>query len=581
MFNNKNFLLVLMLMIAAIYFSSCASTFYTPLQQAAMKGDVKKVQELLDKGANVNEWKWGTPLMFAASEGKLEVVKLLVSRKAEVNATSQGGWTALGWAAMNGHQDIVDFLIISGADVSLAANGLQKMRSEGYGKADKIDSGMRLIYERQGWAFYQSGKYEKAVETFKQMVSKEANADNLIGLSYSYYGLGKYDDAIAAAQIALKVKSDHPYAHFALGQGFMAKSNWPEGIDSLKKAVELAPENAMLHWNLGIAYSLSGKYEEAINSLEKAVSLAPTNLNPLLGLMVTYVRAGRWDEAAKAADQAMVLASEIDRKAYIIAWKAMALREKGSQQEALSELQKALSLKPEHDSVRTARGALELDKGNYEEAINQVKEVKDSSVARILEASAYARQGKFKEAGDIYSLILDEAATATNALVIRNFQKLQELLRPQVEALLENARKLEASGKAQEAYSEYSQALRLAEAARAKEIRASVASFLKTYPQYLEIPEEARRYTLRADVLIKEKKHDEALKEYQNALRMAPLTPVLYYTGALVLAELKNYRRATDYMNVYLELYPDAPNARQAKDEIYKWEFQLEREGKK
>jgi hypothetical protein len=62
---------------------------------------------------------------------------------------------------------------------------------------------------------------------------------------------------------------------------------------------------------------------------------------------------------------------------------------------------------------------------------------------------------------------------------------------------------------------------------------------------------------------------------------MAPLTPVLYYTGALVLAELKNYRRATDYMNVYLELYPDAPNARQAKDEIYKWEFQLEREGKK
>lgn len=34
-------------------------------------------------------------------------------------------------------------------------------------------------------------------------------------------------------------------------------------------------------------------------------------------------------------------------------------------------------------------------------------------------------------------------------------------------------------------------------------------------------------------------------------------------------------------MNVYLQLSPGAPNARAAKDEIYKWEFPLEKEGKK
>jgi len=30
-------------------------------------------------------------------------------------------------------------------------------------------------------------------------------------------------------------------------------------------------------------------------------------------------------------------------------------------------------------------------------------------------------------------------------------------------------------------------------------------------------------------------------------------------------------------MNIYLELYPDAPDIRAAKDQIYKWEFMMEK----
>jgi hypothetical protein len=33
-------------------------------------------------------------------------------------------------------------------------------------------------------------------------------------------------------------------------------------------------------------------------------------------------------------------------------------------------------------------------------------------------------------------------------------------------------------------------------------------------------------------------------------------------------------------MKAYLELYPDAPDARAAKDEIYRWEIQMEKERK-
>jgi ankyrin repeat protein len=58
----------------------------TALQKAVHKGDIKKVQELLDKGADVNEWNFGTALIWAASENRLEIAKLLIDRGADANS---------------------------------------------------------------------------------------------------------------------------------------------------------------------------------------------------------------------------------------------------------------------------------------------------------------------------------------------------------------------------------------------------------------------------------------------------------------------------------------------------------------
>ena len=63
------------------------------------------------------------------------------------------------------------------------------------------------------------------------------------------------------------------------------------------------------------------------------------------------------------------------------------------------------------------------------------------------------------------------------------------------------------------------------------------------------------------------------MTEYRAALRIAPLTPQLHFNTALIHGQLKSYRAAIRSMTGYLQLAPDAPNARAAKDEIYKWEF--------
>ncbi|NSM56492.1 ankyrin repeat domain-containing protein [Wolbachia endosymbiont of Atemnus politus] len=102
------------------------------LFDAVEQGNLSKVQECLEKGADVNDtnnWGW-TPLHWAASDGKLEIVKFLVSKGANIHAVkpvrnnnfflhSIGqvvhfmgyGDTPLDVARKKGHKEIVIYLL--------------------------------------------------------------------------------------------------------------------------------------------------------------------------------------------------------------------------------------------------------------------------------------------------------------------------------------------------------------------------------------------------------------------------------------------------------------------------------------
>lgn len=91
----------------------------TPLAVACSSGTPRIVETLLEAGADPNgaSAEGETPLMTAARTGKTAVVVLLARHGADVNAVEKWrGQTALMWAIAEGHHDVVQALLTTGAD---------------------------------------------------------------------------------------------------------------------------------------------------------------------------------------------------------------------------------------------------------------------------------------------------------------------------------------------------------------------------------------------------------------------------------------------------------------------------------
>jgi len=152
---------------------------------------------------------------------------------------------------------------------------------------------------------------------------------------------GKVNDAIRAAEQALKVQPDYGIAHYNLGNLYMqtgrpdlarrhfeealrllpnyadAHSNYGQllaergdlaaGMVHFHKAIGLNPSVGRAHLNLAVALAKAGRIEEAVAPLQQAVALSPEAAEPLYYLGVIYAAQNRSAEAEAAFNQALRL----------------------------------------------------------------------------------------------------------------------------------------------------------------------------------------------------------------------------------------------------------------------------------
>jgi tetratricopeptide (TPR) repeat protein len=112
-----------------------------------------------------------------------------------------------------------------------------------------------------------------------------------------YYGTGKYDELIKAAEKVLEID---PFNFVVLSYKAMAhlgKGEWDKAISSAKILTELQPDNSLTHTALGQAYGGNMQFNNAIEAFDKALELNPQDVGALLYLGAAYVELGQKNEA--------------------------------------------------------------------------------------------------------------------------------------------------------------------------------------------------------------------------------------------------------------------------------------------
>jgi hypothetical protein len=98
------------------------------------------------------------------------------------------------------------------------------------------------------------------------------------------------------------------------------------------------------------------------------------------------------------------------------------------------------------------------------------------------------------------------------------------------------------------------------------------------------VPEEAQRYMARGMAAVEmaktPKDYKRAVNEFEQAAKLAPNWPDVYFNLGSIQAKAGNYGEAMRHYKRYLELAPNAPDAAKVREEIYKLEYRAEEEAR-
>ncbi len=496
-----------------------------------------------------------------------------------------------------------------------------------------------ICYKWLATAYTKDNQYQKAIEAFKEALALNPKLGpldviHLANISFSHLQLKQYDKALLIAKKAIEIHKLSPIGYFSLARVYLEMKDYDNSIVYLKKAVELDPNNPKLLYFLAVIYTFKNNLEEAMNYLDKIISLYTfqgigidfeiINDFPVVkklfegpakreGIEISdkiikingkTTKGSNYKEISEKLkgnpgtkvtltierknlenpiDKTITIEVIIDKSAASpLAFRSLLNIIKRNIEEAKKDSMLAYYLDSKATNVKEALAAIYIEQEKYDETLEILSDISEKSLfATLLEATTYAKKNDYKKAIETYNLIPDEYFIS-QSIIIQNFKNVfLESLKPYINTKKVTAKSFETQKKYQEALNEYLEILKFADDKEAKEIRNQIANLIKKNPKLSEIPEEARKCTLAGEILAKEGKFKEALQEYLKAIKIAPHIAILYKNLALINGELKDYANAIRNMTIYLELMPDAPDASEAKDYIYKWEFMLNREKEK
>jgi tetratricopeptide (TPR) repeat protein len=236
-----------------------------------------------------------------------------------------------------------------------------------------------------GLCYFFTGKPNEAVDMLDPLWTQQSGQ-----LSYLYVlgnaagAANRKDIEQRALSRLVEIGSNSAEFHLFMGKGHLNREEYDEAVSELKTAAQLNPNLPFVHFNLGLAYLQREDYPEAKAELLKDIVLEPDAVfnYDRLGTVCWHLRQNA------AAEQNFRKALRLDpRLASSLFGLAQVLNDEGKYSAALSELDIALKIDPDNNSLHYLRGRILLRLNRKQEAQTEL-----AAATRLLQSQRENRQ---------------------------------------------------------------------------------------------------------------------------------------------------------------------------------------------
>jgi tetratricopeptide (TPR) repeat protein len=204
-----------------------------------------------------------------------------------------------------------------------------------------------------GEAYTGYREYENAESAFRQAVQKDdENEVALASLAYVYYKMGRYAEAIQAADQALELDIGDADAWLIRGLALADRGDTNQAYISLSRANALKPQNIETMNKLTAILYERGEIENALSLADQVISLSPNDPNDWFYRAWVLLRFQQYNSAIEPFNRAVQLAPH---NAYAWLGRGQLYEALGVTTDALQMYGQALLLRPGDPMIQEAQ----------------------------------------------------------------------------------------------------------------------------------------------------------------------------------------------------------------------------------
>ncbi len=179
----------------------------------------------------------------------------------------------------------------------------------------KMPEERNQIYRVRGAAAFNAGDMNRAVADLeKARQGQRPPLEDRLQLGIAYFQLGRIEQARAALESVVAIRSNHPQAQrylsrldFRQAVTAIEKGQYEAAKDLLRPFVERNPDDAEAWFNLGLAYLFGENLPAAEGAFERSLRLAPDNGDAHNRLGYIYEKTGQYRKSLGSYQKAFQL----------------------------------------------------------------------------------------------------------------------------------------------------------------------------------------------------------------------------------------------------------------------------------